>query len=169
MTPATTLVARSRTLLDSARFMTLATSGVDGAWASTVNYVALRDPLRLVWYSMRDAAHSQNLRRTPRVSGSIFRTDLGAASPIGLDGAQFVGTAREIPPGDAVRFRDDYYRLNFPDAAVRAQWSLPLAQFVDGGPRRFYALAVERWWLLDVDGWLVDKEDRRVEVDAARL
>lgn len=165
----TSLVARSRTLIDTARFMTLATASSDGAWASTVNYVPLDGPLRLVWYSMRQARHSRNLRGDARVSGSIFRTDLGAASPIGLDGVQFAGTAREIPDGEAARYRDDYYRLNFPEAAVRAQWMLPLAQFVGDGPRRFYELTIERWWLLDIDRWLIDKEDRRIAVDVGEL
>ena len=57
-----------------------------------------------------------------------------------------------------------YYELNFPDEAVRAQWLPPLSEFTGDGPRRFYLLTVSRWWLLDIERWLRDKHDTRIEI-----
>lgn len=159
------LIQRSLYLLNSARFFTLASQHADHSpWASTVNYVPLYDPLRLVWYSMRSARHSENIRHRPDVSGSLFRYDMQDTSPLGLDGAQFTGRAREIPQHECVSIHQDYYRLNFPDELVRARWQLPLNEFYGDGPRRFYELCITNWWLLDIDGWLETKEDRRTPV-----
>lgn len=159
---------RATLLMTSARFITLATAYTGGRpWASTVNYVLLRTaPLRLVWYSMRRAQHSRNIETGSEVTGSIFRTDLAAEqSPVGLDGLQLAGSARAIPEPEAAGVHAEYYRRNFPDETVRRQWMLPLAEFTDTGPRRFYELTVERLWLLDLARWLEDKVDARLEIE----
>jgi hypothetical protein len=158
------LLQRSALLLRTARFMTLATmSGTGQPWASTVNYIPLIDtPLRLVWYSMRVARHSSNIGAHPAATGSIFRVDLGDASPIGLDGFQFAGRCREIPGSEVETIHAQYYLLNFPDEVIRRQWTLPIRQFHGDGLRRFYEIVIEDWWLLDIDRWLVDKCDQRI-------
>ncbi|MGW6741978.1 pyridoxamine 5'-phosphate oxidase family protein [Streptomyces sp. NPDC055025] len=161
MTPLPELAERSHFLIENARFMTLATHGPEGAWASTVNYVPLRQPLRLLWYSMRRARHSRDIEADPRISGSVYLTGLPG---LGLDGAQFTATARPVGPDELQELSDWYYERNFPDESVRRQWRLPLGEFRDEGPRRFYLLEVHRWWLLDIDQWLADKKDQRVAV-----
>ncbi|MEK9498102.1 pyridoxamine 5'-phosphate oxidase family protein [Photorhabdus sp. P32] len=164
------LTQRSLYLLNSARFFTLASQNDDGTpWASTVNYVPLFEPLRLVWYSMSTARHSENIRYRAEVSGSLFRYDMQETSPLGLDGAQFTGHAREIPQSECEHIHRDYYRLNFPDALARARWQLPVHEFYGDGARRFYELLINDWWLLDIDGWLETKEDKRVPVPLAQL
>lgn len=156
---------RAARLLHGARFMTLATCEADGApWASTVNYVVSPgEGVVLVWYSMREARHSRNLAREGRVAATIFRTDLAPAqSPLGLDGLQLTGRAAAVD-GDALeRTHAQYYLSNFPDEAVRREWQLPLSQFCGEGPRRFYRLTVEAWWLLDIARWQRDKVDARL-------
>ncbi|MFJ2172568.1 pyridoxamine 5'-phosphate oxidase family protein [Streptomyces sp. NPDC101062] len=161
MTPLPELTARSEFLIENARFTTLATHGPDGPWASTVNYVPLREPLRLLWYSLRRARHSHNIETDPRISGSIYLTGLPG---FGLDGAQFTATARAVEPDELDELSSWYYERNFPDEDVRRQWRLPLDEFRGEGPRRFYLLEVRRWWLLDIDQWLVDKNDQRIDV-----
>lgn len=164
------LTQRSLYLLNSARFFTLASQHSDCTpWASTVNYVPLFDPLRLVWYSMRTARHSENIRLRAEVSGSLFRYDMQETSPLGLDGAQFTGSAREISQCECKGIYQDYYRINFPDVLERARWQLPIHEFYGDGPRRFYELLIKDWWLLDIDGWLQTKEDKRVPVPLAQL
>ncbi|MFJ1916803.1 pyridoxamine 5'-phosphate oxidase family protein [Streptomyces sp. NPDC088147] len=167
MTPLPQLAERSGFLIENGRFTTLATHGPDGAWASTVNYVPLRNPLRLLWYSLRRARHSRNIDADPRISGSIYLTELPG---FGLDGAQFTGTARPVGADELEELSAWYYERNFPDEEVRRQWRLPLDEFRGEGPRRFYLLEVHRWWLLDIDQWLVDKNDQRIAVplDAVR-
>ncbi|WP_048243222.1 pyridoxamine 5'-phosphate oxidase family protein [Burkholderia cepacia] len=156
---------RSRLLLHTARFATLASVSVEGdPWASVVNFVTISPPIRIIWYSLKEALHSRNLLHRPDVSGAIYRADLGDVSPLGLDGAQFTGKCRVIPDDEAEDIHRQYYCLNFPDATVRHAWMLPLDSFVGEGSRRFYEVAIEAWWLFDIDGWLKDKCDRRIPV-----
>lgn len=159
--------ARSRMLLNRARFVTLATAGPHGPWAATVNFVARHRPLHLIWYSLRTAEHSANIAADPRVSGSLFMTGLtGADAPSGLpiDGAQFSGNCREVLSAELPECYDYFYATNFPDPAERAEWALPMESFQGDGPRRFYRLDIERWGLYDAQRWTVDKHDLRMEI-----
>lgn len=160
------LRARSRRLLDDARFLTLATQSEAGPWAATVNFVAFGSPLRLMWYSLHEARHSRDIAARPDVAATIFMTGL---PDLGLDGAQLVGEAHPVEH-DVAGYHQRYYELNFPDEVVRAQWQLPVEEFTGAGPRRFYVLTVDRWWLLDIERWKRDMHDTRVEVpEAAHL
>ncbi|TDD29610.1 hypothetical protein E1287_30720 [Actinomadura sp. KC06] len=123
--------------------MTLATSDPCGAWAATVNYVPLREPLRLLWYSLRRVRHSRNIESGSRVSGSVFLTGLPVAAV--------------------------YYDRNFPDEGVRRQWRLPLDEFQGASPRRFYMIIIDASWLIDIDQWLIEKNDQRVAVHPPAL
>jgi uncharacterized protein YhbP (UPF0306 family) len=146
------LVRRSRVLLEKARYVTVASDGRSGPWAATVNYVALTRPLRLVWYSLRNARHSNNIVTRPRVAGSLFRTDLtdnDAPSGVPIDGAQLLGECHEVPAEELPIYYHQYYEVNFPDPRVRAAWMIPLEEFHGDGPRRFYSLKIDRWWLFD--------------------
>ncbi|THJ46004.1 pyridoxamine 5'-phosphate oxidase family protein [Burkholderia sp. LS-044] len=161
------LQERTFWLIRNTRFMTLATSDNNGEpWASTVNYVPVVDhQIHLLWYSMKGARHSLNITTRSGVTGSIFRADLvPALSPLGLDGIQFGGIAREVDESSAIAMHAAYYRLNFPDEAIRQNWMLPIDEFIGSGVRRFYKLTIDAWWLLDIDQWLRNKEDRRVEL-----
>ncbi|MFF4096485.1 pyridoxamine 5'-phosphate oxidase family protein [Streptomyces sp. NPDC001834] len=161
------LVTRSNLLIEQARFMTLATVGPDGAWASTVNFVPLRGPLRLLWYSLRAARHSVNIEADGRLSASLFMT--GIDNELGLDGAQFTGTARAVGSDELTALSQWYYERNFADPQVREQWRLDRAEYEGHGPRRFYVVDVDAWWLFDLEGWLEDKNDRRIAVPLDRL
>ncbi|NVJ22261.1 MULTISPECIES: pyridoxamine 5'-phosphate oxidase family protein [Myxococcus] len=160
------LLQRLELLLKTARFVTLATASAEGrAWASTVNYVPHIDTrVRLLWYSMREARHSRNIEENAALSGSLFRTDLQETSPVGLDGLQFSGTCHAVDEFELEKWRGHFYQWNFPDESVRSQWMLPSTEFLGQGPRRFYSLTIEEWWLLDIDGWLKDKRDKRIDL-----
>jgi uncharacterized protein YhbP (UPF0306 family) len=163
MTDHRNLLERSASLLDNARFLTLATRNSEESWAATVNFVPLRSPLRLLWYSLRSARHSRHIIENPQIAASIFMIGLPGLE---LDGAQLTGTCQ--PVEDRVAdYHQLYYELNFPDETVRAQWLLPLSEFTRDGPRRFYLLTVNRWWLLDIERWRRDKYDTRIEVPNA--
>ncbi|GAA1394714.1 hypothetical protein GCM10009639_29160 [Kitasatospora putterlickiae] len=169
MTGLDELLRRSEHLLSHARFMTLATTDGSAPWSATVNFVPLRipgGPLRLLYYSLRAARHSRDIEARPGVAGSLYLTGLPG---LGLDGAQFTGTCRATDGPDVAEHHRLYYELNFPDPAVRGEWLLPESEFRDAGPRRFYSVRVDRWWLLDVDRWLLDKHDQRVEVPLGPL
>ncbi|AKT42052.1 pyridoxamine 5'-phosphate oxidase family protein [Chondromyces crocatus] len=158
------LLQRAAVLLKTTGYVTLSTVSDEGEpWASTVAYTPRVEGVpRLIWYSMRGARHSRNIEAHPAICGSIFRTDLGASSPLGLDGLQLRGSARAVPAQELPPIRDYFYETLFPDEGVRRQWMLPESEFTGDGPRRFYELTIKEWWLLDVDRWLVDKVDQRI-------
>ncbi|MFI0479696.1 pyridoxamine 5'-phosphate oxidase family protein [Actinomadura sp. 9N215] len=111
-------------LIEHGRFATHATHTPGGVWVSTINFLPLWEPLRLLWYSPRRARHSCNIATTPEVAASIFRTDL--PNEVGLDGAQFTGAVRAIENADELAERAKQYNTrNFPDEQVRAQWRPP--------------------------------------------
>ncbi|WHM40938.1 pyridoxamine 5'-phosphate oxidase family protein [Streptomyces sp. BPTC-684] len=166
MTDSAELAERSHFLLANARFMTLATSDGTSPWASTVNFVALYRPLRLLYYSLHTAQHSRNVERHPVIAGSIYMTGLAG---FGLDGAQFTGRCRVVGPGSLTEYHRAYYELNFPDDDTRSAWLLPEQEFHGAGPRRFYVVEVLHWWLLDIERWLVDKHDQRIAIPIETL
>ncbi|MFH9106875.1 pyridoxamine 5'-phosphate oxidase family protein [Streptomyces albus] len=155
------LTERSCRLLTQGRFMTLATAHDGIPWASTVNFVALGAPLRLLYYSLVRARHSRNIELSAQVAGSVFMTGLPG---FGLDGAQFTGECRAVDTSGLEEIHQLYYELNFPDPVTRTEWTLPLSEFRDAGPRRFYLVTVRELWLLDIDRWLADKHDQRIAV-----
>lgn len=161
------LVQRSNALIEHARFVTLASTGAEGVWAATVNYIPLREPLRLLWYSLRDARHSRNIDAAPEVAGSVFRTDL--PTDPGLDGGQLTGVAHVVEQDGLPELYHHFYERNFPDDQARQQWRIPMEEFLGTGPRRFYLLTVTAWWLVDLDRWIKTKNDQRVAVDLAAL
>ncbi|MCX5381456.1 pyridoxamine 5'-phosphate oxidase family protein [Streptomyces sp. NBC_00091] len=159
-----TLNERVDRLLANARFTTLATHDGRTPWAATVNFVALHRPLRLLWASMASARHSRDIAAERSVAGSIYMTGLPG---FGLDGMQYSGTARSIEhESEVIAFHKTFYDLNFPDEAVRQQLLLPPETYFRDGGRRLYLLTVEQYWLLDIDRWLIDMTDQRIEVPA---
>ncbi|EKT63012.1 pyridoxamine 5'-phosphate oxidase family protein [Providencia burhodogranariea] len=164
------LIKRSLSLLQNARFFTLASRSHAGeVWASTINYVPAFSPTRIIWCSGRIAKHSENIRQHAQVSGSIFRTDLQGISPIGLDGAQFTGLCREIPKSETDETYNYFSLNNYPDETLRAMWMPPLNEFIGEGMRRFYELKICEWWILDIDNWLETRQDQRILVDLSTL
>lgn len=72
MSDPTDLRAVARSIIDSNRFMTLATAGGDGLpWASPVWY-APAEYREFLWVSSPDATHSRNLTVCPQVAIVIF-------------------------------------------------------------------------------------------------
>jgi uncharacterized protein YhbP (UPF0306 family) len=157
------LAERADRLLANGRYTTLATSDGSTAWAATVNYVALRDPLRLLWTSMSAARHSANIAANPTLSGTIHMTGLPAFP---VDGLQYEATARSAEDSEeAEQLHQQFHELTFPDETVSKEWALPLDECVGPGLRRFYVADITRYWLLDIDRWLIDQTDARIEVD----
>lgn len=161
-----TLVERSHHLLANARYMTLASTDGTLPWASTVNFVALHHPLRLLYYSLHTARHSRNVERNSLVSGALHLTGLPG---FGLDGAQFIGHCHAAGPEAVEELHRSYYDINFPDEHTRSAWLLPSSDFHGPGPRRFYVVEVFNWWLLDIDRWLQDKHDQRIAVPLEQI
>lgn len=165
------LAGRTRRLLNSARYLNLATVSPEGLpWVAVLEYAWLADPLRLVFGSATGSRHSLDVGSSPRVAGSLFATD--GTSGVGLaavDGAQFTGRCSEIPVEDLDRYYSVFYEAVFPDAGQRAEWMLPRSLLAPPAPHRLYLVEVERWWLIDTRTWAQDRIDRRVEMPMAEL
>ncbi|WP_396136958.1 MULTISPECIES: pyridoxamine 5'-phosphate oxidase family protein [unclassified Amycolatopsis] len=72
MTGSTTLTARSTTLLDRARYLTLTISSPDGhPWAAVLQYAWQDSPLRFIFGSAVDSRHSRNITANPDVSFAL--------------------------------------------------------------------------------------------------
>lgn len=161
------LAARAKRLLDTARYLNLATAGADGdPWAATLEYVWFADPLRFVFGSATTSRHSRHLEARPQVSGSMFVTDSSDAGAAisSVDGAQFTGRCAEISPDRLDEYYTRFYETTFPDPQQRAQWQLPAKLLQSPAPHRLYAVEVERWWLIDTRTWADDRIDRRIEM-----
>lgn len=96
------LVERAQRLLEANQYLTLATADSSGRpWSSTVWYAAWQSDraddswaLELVWLSMPEARHSQNIESRPEVGISIF----DSSQPAGTgDGLQLDARAGLVP------------------------------------------------------------------------
>ncbi|HHR6031325.1 TPA: pyridoxamine 5'-phosphate oxidase family protein [Providencia alcalifaciens] len=164
------LKQRSLALLHTARFVTFATQCNDHSpWASTVEPRILLNPLRFIWFSCHQSQHSQNIRQNPQVSGSLFRYDLIEYPEIGLDGAQFIGHARELSDEECISAYSHYYQLTPFDDTQHLTDMIPLEQLQKNGHSRFYQVDIEQFWLVDIESWVTHKENRRVSVPLSYL
>jgi hypothetical protein len=127
-----------RDLLDSVRYMTLATADADGRpWASPV-WFAAPTPSELLWVSDPNARHSRNIAARPEVAVVVFDSTVAEGDAWAL---YMEATAAQTEPRDIERFDDD--------------WTV---EDVTGPAKhRLYVARVGRWWVLG-------PRDERVEV-----
>jgi uncharacterized protein YhbP (UPF0306 family) len=160
-------VARTRRLLDEAKYLSLATVSTDELpWSSVLQYAWLPDPLRFLFGSAIQSRHSTDVTTRPLVSGSLF---VAGGELLAVDGAQFSGTCRELSAAEVEAYHTTFYDAVLPDARDRAEWTLPVEALVEPAPHRLYLIEVEQWWLVDTRTWAEDRIDRRVEVPLTEL
>lgn len=163
------LAARSRRLLDEAKYLTLATVSSGGRpWSATLQYAWVGEPLRFLFGSATRSRHGRHVVARPRVSGSLFVAGNGG-SLTAVDGAQFTGRCVELPADDVARLHATFYDAVLPDQPSRAQWTLPVSALLPPADHRLYQIEVERWWLMDTRTWAQDRIDRRIEVPLSDL
>lgn len=156
------VVGRTRRLLDGAKYLALATvSTEEQPWSAVLQYAWLAGPLRFVFGSAIQARHSTDVTTRPRVAGSLF---VAGGDLLAVDGAQFAGICRELSPGEVAEHHAAFYDAVLPDAAERAEYTLPVSMLVPPAPHRLYVVEVEQWWLVDTSTWVEDRIDRRAEV-----
>ncbi|MFI7677540.1 pyridoxamine 5'-phosphate oxidase family protein [Actinophytocola sp. NPDC049390] len=161
------LVTRTRRLLESAKYLSLATvSTEEQPWSAVLQYAWLADPLRFLFGSAVRSRHSTDVSTRPQVAGSLF---VAGGDLLAVDGAQFSGTCRELSPAEVAEHHATFYDAVLPDARDRAEWTLPVSLLVPPAPHRVYVVEVEQWWLVDTSTWVEDRIDRRVEVPLADL
>jgi nitroimidazol reductase NimA-like FMN-containing flavoprotein (pyridoxamine 5'-phosphate oxidase superfamily) len=128
------LVAIARAIIDTNRYMTLATADGEGRpWASPVFYAAA-NYTEFYWISAPEATHSQNLAERPQLSIVIF--DSGA--PAGTGQAVYMSAtaeqvaAHDLGPGLAV----------YPGPAEPGSYPLTPEQVRAPAPYRLYRATV---------------------------
>jgi uncharacterized protein YhbP (UPF0306 family) len=156
------LVARTRRLLDEAKYLSLATvSTEEQPWSAVLQYAWLPDPLRFLFGSAVQSRHATDVTTRPMVAGSLF---VAGGELLAVDGAQFSGTCRELTPAEVAEHHATFYDAVLPDAKDRAEWTMPVSALVPPAAHRVYVVEVEQWWLVDTSTWVEDRIDRRVEV-----
>jgi len=98
------LVAIARAIIDSNRYMTLATADGEGQpWASPVFYAAA-NYTEFYWISAPEATHSQNLARRPQLSIVIFDSGVpaGTGQAVYMSATAEQVAAHDLGPGLAV-------------------------------------------------------------------
>ncbi|MFF2412018.1 pyridoxamine 5'-phosphate oxidase family protein [Streptomyces sp. NPDC058092] len=161
------LAERMKRVLDTARYLNLATASEEGdPWVATLEYAWFADPLRFVFGSATTSRHSRHLRARPEVSGSLFITgsDGAGVDIASVDGAQFTGRCTEIPPDRLDDYYARFYETVFPEPQQRAQWQLRPMLLQPPAAHRLYLVEVHRWWLIDTRTWTEDRIDRRIEI-----
>lgn len=149
-------------LLRANRYLTLATAGRSGPWASPLAFTVEPD-FSLVFYSAVESIHCKNLSKDDRVSGAIFDSTSGSDD---ADGLQFSGRGAEVREKDIDGVMQRYFEMSFPDSSVRQRWLRPREDFLGKAPQRFYRISISDLFKLDPNS---SKVDRRLELDVKRV
>lgn len=134
------MITDPRAVIDAVRYMTLATTGLDGtAWATPV-YFATSDHRDFYWMSSPRTTHSRNLAHRPQVSAVIFDTTQapGTGSAVWM-----AGRAEQVSTADLTAALAIY-----PDRRDHAA-SMVRADRVQGdAPYRLYRASMDRYWTM---------------------
>jgi len=144
---------KAANILSSNRYLTLATSGAEGSWASPLAYTIEPD-LSLIFFSSLDSVHARNIVEDRRVSGAIFDSHQPSDT---ADGIQFRGTASTIMGADLHLIMERYFQLSFPDPEIRTKWQRPVKDFEEDSMQRFFRIEMEGLYKLDPESTAVDK------------
>jgi uncharacterized protein YhbP (UPF0306 family) len=151
---------RALAVIDSNKYMTIATADESGApWATPV-YFTPDGTRRFLWASSLEAQHSINIAARSTVAITVFDSSV----PIGGAQAIYVrSTARVVAPEELEESAALYSgRLAELSTYTASDLSEP-------EPLRLFEAIIERWWLLipGRDMHFGSGIDRRVELDPA--
>ncbi|HZC74125.1 MAG TPA: pyridoxamine 5'-phosphate oxidase family protein [Jatrophihabitans sp.] len=140
-----------RALLDTNRYLTLATADGDGRpWANPVWY-SHRDYREFVWVSRPDTRHSVNVQRRPEVTFVVFDSSL---PPAQRQAVYVAAVAAAVPEPDVAAALEIF---NARSAATgEDQWTLD--RVTGAAELRLYVAVAQQQWLLRED------RDERVAV-----
>lgn len=131
-----------REIIDSNRYMVLATAGADGRpWATPV-WFAHRDHTEFIWVSRPDTRHSRNIAERPEIGLVIFDSTV----PMGTgQGAYVEATAALVPEAGHGAALEAF------SAESRAQGGGPwsVEDVTSGGPHRLYRAVATAHFVLD--------------------
>lgn len=149
-------VAIAGRLIETGRYMSLATLDGSRPWVAAVAYVHTAGHV-FCWASRRDARHSLDIAATGQAAATIFDSQ---ASYEKVEGIQFAGEAEAVPDHELPDLLALYVR-RFP-----MYEALDPADLASSGTFGLYRLRVTELWTLapaSAEG------DQRVPVDLTRL
>jgi nitroimidazol reductase NimA-like FMN-containing flavoprotein (pyridoxamine 5'-phosphate oxidase superfamily) len=130
--------ARAREIIESVRYITLATASPDAEpWSTPVTAAHDKD-YNFYWTSMAGTQHSQNIRENPRIYFTIF----DSTAPIGAGGGVYVkARATELSDPEEIRSAAEilYIRKNKPTREPQ--------EFLGDSPKRMYKAIPEQVWV----------------------
>ncbi|UOZ02894.1 pyridoxamine 5'-phosphate oxidase family protein [Amycolatopsis sp. WQ 127309] len=132
------LDAHARDLIETNRYLTLGTTGPDGAPWLTPVYFAPAGDREFVWVSALDAHHSRNLAERPRASAVVFDSTV---QPYHGRAVYAAGEARELAGDDLERALAGYPRS---DGAA----DMSLGDVTAPSAYRLYAFTASEMWVL---------------------
>jgi hypothetical protein len=137
MSAAPDLDQQARDILDSIRYVVLATIDEDGRTRTSPVYFTPSGYEDLYWVSYADTHHSHNLARDSRLSGVVF----DSTRPPGEGSAVYVtGAAREIPADELAEHLPRAF-----DPEGRGGRRFSPEELTGDDDLRLWALHVERW------------------------
>jgi nitroimidazol reductase NimA-like FMN-containing flavoprotein (pyridoxamine 5'-phosphate oxidase superfamily) len=135
-------------VIQSNRYLTLATSSETGVpWAAPLLY-AVDTNDRFYWVSASDAEHSRNVASNASVALVIFNSDpgYGNAQALYCRGHAHVLDGDELALGCEI-----FYRMRYPDEEDRRTKGRKPIDFSGDSPRRMYRAVVEEYSILHPD------------------
>jgi nitroimidazol reductase NimA-like FMN-containing flavoprotein (pyridoxamine 5'-phosphate oxidase superfamily) len=134
------LATHAQTIIDTNRYLTLATTGQDGhPWATPV-YFAAAGLREYYWTSTTDARHSRNLAERPQLSIVIFDSTV---APYHGRAVYAVAQARELSGDDLDQALEIY-----PGAYARGGTPLTREDVTASSPYRLYRATASDLWVL---------------------
>ena len=100
--PRTDHAAHAAEVIESNRYLALATTDGERPWVAPVEYLRGEDGT-FYFFSTAAAAHASDLETNPRVSAAIYGDDQPEYDPdvtTALNGVQLDGTCRRLDPAD---------------------------------------------------------------------
>ncbi|MBI4785613.1 MAG: pyridoxamine 5'-phosphate oxidase family protein [Chloroflexi bacterium] len=155
-------VTKTRQIIASNRYLSLATCRSNEVWVAPVAYVVDAD-YNFYFCSAIDSIHIQHLKSNLRVAFAIFDSTLSSDD---ADGVQILALAGQVEDADLSRVMDLYWKLLFPDPQARAKWALPAEHFRGDSIQRFFQLSPIEIYKLDTT---LIEVDRRVQINLKDL
>jgi uncharacterized protein YhbP (UPF0306 family) len=149
---------RAHAVIDSNKYMTLATADRTGTpWVTPV-YFTPDGTRRFLWVSSPEAQHSVNLTDRPEVAITVYDSSV----PIGGAQAIYTRAMARLVATDELEPSAALYSGRLPELTT-----FTAADLTDPGPFRLYEAVLQRWWLLipGRDMHYGSGIDRRVELD----
>lgn len=138
----------AKEIIDENLYLTLATMGDAGVWASPLYYCTDRD-YNFYFISQLSSLHTQNLLKNPDVSFAIYNSTAPEGKGVGVQGA---GKVRLLKSLESIREGLKYYSTSFIECKP--------GDFSEGSPYRLFALEPTSMFVTDPDSEL----DARAEV-----